>query len=260
MRTSPAGWVPVERTLLESPLWEKPATWVKTWLWLRCAAAWRETDTCKAGQLRVTYNPTQIPGVSTDQWRRCIAWLEEQGHLRTSRERYGMLITFLEPKEQQSDTNPDSIDAEFRTWITSWPVQRNLQEAQRAYRSARTVASAADLQAGRDKLLDAIRFGYIATNRVPFAHRWLNNKRWTDSYSTPKPAKKPVVDPIILHDSALKYWSDKLWDARLNTAESESLLSACRKATADIPKSKAGETLAEEVISLVNYWKDHRTT
>jgi len=260
MRTSPSGWVAIDRNVLESPIWEKPAAWIKVWLWLKCTAAWRDTETYKAGQLHSTYNPTQLPGVSPKEYRRAIAWLEDSSLIKTQRERYGFLITILDTKPTQDDEQkPDSVDAEFKAWFALWPVQRHQLEANRSYRSARAQASASDLQAGRDKLIEAIRFGHIATNRVPYAHRWLNAKRWTDSYSAPKvQPKTPNLDPRQLRETHFKHWSDKLYESRQNTAACESIIAACRKATANFPLTNDGETLTDEVISLVNYWKEHR--
>lgn len=113
----------------------------------------------------------------------------------------------LPPNPRKRGALSAEQSSEFESWYALYPHKIGRGAAERAWASARALASIEDLKAGVER--------YVGTKRpdVPWCNpaTWLNAKRWMDAPADPKPAE-PTVSPLeeALKLSRLAKWSGRL--------------------------------------------------
>lgn len=123
------------------------------------------------------------------------------------------------PSEEQSPTPPNprkrgALSAEqlseFEGWYERYPHKVGRGAAEKAWTSARAIASLVELSEGLTR--------YVASKRpdVPWCNpaTWLNTKRWMDAPAEPAPPKPAEVISAADRDAAKAKWNGRLAEFR----------------------------------------------
>ncbi|MBV7394118.1 hypothetical protein [Mameliella sediminis] len=105
------GWIAVDRSLLEHPVFKKKPDRICAWLWMISTAAWKpvkmdangKTVTVKRGQLLTSYRQMKnATGVGIQVLRTLIVRLEKEGTINTDTTHGSLLITICNYDKYQA--------------------------------------------------------------------------------------------------------------------------------------------------------------
>jgi len=89
------GYIILARKIIDSEIWEKPATWVAIWIHILLKVNWKDTPRMEMAQGYFSW-PIEKPflkGVTERQWGNVLLWLKNKEMIKKQKKKLGCVIT-----------------------------------------------------------------------------------------------------------------------------------------------------------------------
>lgn len=68
------GYILLARNIIESQIWQKPAEYLKIWIYILCRVQWKQSKKTKIGENFFNFSKEKIPGVTRFQMYEFLRW------------------------------------------------------------------------------------------------------------------------------------------------------------------------------------------
>ena len=68
------GYILLARNIIESQIWQKPAEYLKIWIYILCRVHWKQSKKTKIGENFFNFSKEKIPGVTRFQMYEFLRW------------------------------------------------------------------------------------------------------------------------------------------------------------------------------------------
>ena len=114
---SRGGFIILSRRLLDDDIMDKPASWLKLWIYILLNVNWKTTKRLKRGQGFFHYDPNakHLNEITRNVWQKAHNWMEVSGKIERKKAQRGVYITVLNyDRYQDINTYQGTTEAQQR--------------------------------------------------------------------------------------------------------------------------------------------------